>query len=58
MADQVAIAQRQSWLAERIVRSIAKVLQGGEDAVVAAEENCYPMIPAGAGHHEMLLAPT
>ncbi|HEY0664161.1 MAG TPA: methyl-accepting chemotaxis protein, partial [Thiobacillaceae bacterium] len=36
-ADQVAIAQRQSWLAERIVRSIAKVLQGGEDAVVAAD---------------------
>ncbi len=35
--DQVAIAQRQSWLAERIVRSIAKVLQGGEDAVVAAD---------------------
>lgn len=35
--DQVAVAQRQSWLAERIVRSIAKVLQGGEDAVVAAD---------------------
>ena len=27
------------------------------DVVVQAEENCYPMIPAGAGHHEMLLAP-
>lgn len=36
-SDQVAIAQRQSWLAERIVRSIAKVLEGGEDAVVAAD---------------------
>ncbi len=36
-ADQVAIAQRQSWLAERIVRSIAKVLDGGEEAVVAAD---------------------
>jgi twitching motility protein PilJ len=35
--DQVALAQRQSWLAERIVRSIAKVLEGGEDAVVAAD---------------------
>ncbi|MBB5205868.1 acetolactate synthase-1/2/3 large subunit [Inhella inkyongensis] len=25
------------------------------DAQVQAEENCYPMIPAGAGHHQMLL---
>ncbi len=36
-ADQVAIAQRQSWLAERIVRSISKVLEGGAGAVVAAD---------------------
>ena len=26
------------------------------DVRVAAQENCYPMIPAGRGHHEMLLA--
>jgi acetolactate synthase-1/2/3 large subunit len=25
------------------------------DVVVAAEENCYPMIPAGRAHHEILL---
>ena len=36
-ADQVAFAQRQSWLAERIVRSIARVLEGGEGSVVAAD---------------------
>ncbi len=36
-SSQVAIAQRQSWLAERIVRSIAKLLEGGEDAVVAVD---------------------
>jgi twitching motility protein PilJ len=36
-ADQVAVAQRQSWLAERIVRSVNKVLTGGADAVMAAD---------------------
>lgn len=36
-ADQVAHAQRQSWLAERIVRSIARVLDGGDGSVVAAD---------------------
>ncbi|RLU01940.1 MAG: chemotaxis protein, partial [Ketobacter sp.] len=36
-ADQVAVAQRQSLLAERIVRSVNKVLEGGEDAVMAAD---------------------
>ncbi len=35
--DQVALAQRQSLLAERIVRSVNKVLEGGEDAVMAAD---------------------
>lgn len=36
-ADQVAVAQRQSLLAERIVRSVNKVLEGGDDAVMAAD---------------------
>ncbi|MGK0444073.1 MAG: twitching motility protein PilJ [Bermanella sp.] len=36
-AEQVAVAQRQSWLAERIVRSVNKVLTGGDDAVMAAD---------------------
>lgn len=35
--DQIAVAQRQSLLAERIVRSVNKVLAGGEDAVTAAD---------------------
>ncbi|MFZ5602251.1 MAG: methyl-accepting chemotaxis protein [Pseudomonadota bacterium] len=35
--DQVALAQRQSLLAERIVRSVNKVLEGGNDAVMAAD---------------------
>jgi len=35
--DQVVVAQRQSWLAERIVRSVNKVLSGGDDAVMAAD---------------------
>ncbi len=26
------------------------------DVRVAAQENCYPMMPAGRGHHEVMLA--
>lgn len=36
-AAQVAIAQRQSLLAERILNSVNRVLAGGEDAVMAAD---------------------
>ncbi|MDX5297827.1 MAG: type IV pili methyl-accepting chemotaxis transducer N-terminal domain-containing protein, partial [Gammaproteobacteria bacterium] len=36
-AEQVAMAQRQSLLAERIVRSVNNVLSGDEDAVIAAD---------------------
>ncbi|WP_252177911.1 methyl-accepting chemotaxis protein [Endozoicomonas sp. 4G] len=35
--DQIAMAQRQPWLAERIIRSASKVLEGGEDAIMAAD---------------------
>ncbi len=35
-ADQVAFAQRQSLLAERVLRSIGQVLEGGKGSVVAA----------------------
>ncbi len=35
-ADQVALAQRQSLLAERVLRSIGQVLEGGKGSVVAA----------------------
>ncbi len=36
-ASQVAAAQRQSWLAERILSNVNKILEGGEDAVLAAD---------------------
>jgi twitching motility protein PilJ len=36
-AEQIALAQRQSLLAERIARSVNNVLSGDEDAVVAAD---------------------
>ena len=35
--DQVRLGTRQIWYAERIVRSIQKVLAGGDDAPLAAE---------------------
>ncbi len=36
-ADQIAVAQRQSWLAERIARNVNIILEGGENAVLAAD---------------------
>jgi len=36
-ADQVAIAQRQSLLAERILGSVNRVLEGDQDSVMAAD---------------------
>ena len=36
-AGQIALAQRQSLLGERIVRSVNNVLSGDEDAVIAAD---------------------
>jgi twitching motility protein PilJ len=37
-AEQVALAQKQSWLAERIARNVDKMLQGGGDADQAADQ--------------------
>ncbi|HEX5677753.1 MAG TPA: methyl-accepting chemotaxis protein [Alcanivorax sp.] len=36
-AEQVAFAQRQIWLTERILRSISRVLEGDDNAVIAAD---------------------
>ena len=36
-SDQIALAQRQPWLAERITASVSKVLEGGEDSIMAAD---------------------
>jgi twitching motility protein PilJ len=37
-ADQVAVAQMQSWRAERIGRNVDKMLRGGDDAGDAADQ--------------------
>lgn len=37
-AEQVSMAQRQSWFAERIGRNVDKMLRGGHDADRAADE--------------------
>ncbi|MFL0796280.1 MAG: methyl-accepting chemotaxis protein [Cellvibrionaceae bacterium] len=37
-ADQVSVAQMQSWRAERIGRNVDKMLRGGTDADVAADQ--------------------
>ncbi|MDB6063426.1 MAG: chemotaxis protein [Verrucomicrobiaceae bacterium] len=37
-ADQVMVAQRQSWLAERIARNVDKMLEGQTDAPQAADQ--------------------
>lgn len=37
-ADQVAVAQAQSWRAERIGRNVDKMLAGGDDAEAAADQ--------------------
>lgn len=37
-AEQVAVAQAQSWRAERIGRNVDKMLEGGVDAEVAAKQ--------------------
>ena len=36
-ADQIALAQRQPWLAERIMGNVSRVLEGGDEAVMAAD---------------------
>ncbi|HEY7773298.1 MAG TPA: methyl-accepting chemotaxis protein [Marinagarivorans sp.] len=37
-AEQISVAQRQSWFAERIGRNVDKMLRGGLDATRAADE--------------------
>ncbi len=36
-ADLITMAQRQPWLAERIIRSVSRVLEGDEDSIMAAD---------------------
>jgi twitching motility protein PilJ len=37
-ADQISVAERQSWLAERIARNVDKMLKGQSDAPQAADQ--------------------
>jgi len=65
--DFVALARAFGWRARRVVQrgelddALAECLASDGpfflDAVVAPEENCWPMIPAGCAHHEVLLGP-
>ncbi|HEY1227503.1 MAG TPA: thiamine pyrophosphate-dependent enzyme, partial [Ramlibacter sp.] len=64
----VALAQAFGWRARKVSRpaeladALAECLASDGpfflDVQVAAEENCYPMIPAGRGHHEIMLGDT
>ncbi len=66
LPDFVAVARGFGWQARTVSRrdeleaALAECLASEGpfflDVHVAAEENCFPMIPAGAGHHEVMLA--
>ena len=66
LPDFVAVARGFGWQARTVSRreeldaAITECLASDGpyflDVRVAAEENCFPMIAAGAGHHEVMLA--
>ncbi|WP_315129330.1 biosynthetic-type acetolactate synthase large subunit [Comamonas antarctica] len=66
LPDFVALARAFGWGARRVddARELDAALaeclaHDGPfflDVQVAAQENCYPMMPAGRGHHEVMLA--
>jgi acetolactate synthase-1/2/3 large subunit len=68
LPDFVALAKAFGWGARRVAdpASLQDALDeclGSDgpfflDVQVAAQENCFPMIPAGRGHHEIMLSPT
>ena len=65
LPDFVAVARAFGWGARRVERpqdlddALAECLAHPGpfflDVVVAAQENCFPMMPAGRGHHEVML---
>jgi acetolactate synthase-1/2/3 large subunit len=65
LPDFVTVARGFGWQARRVCDpaelddALAECLASDApyflDVVVAPEENCFPMIPAGAGHHEVVL---
>jgi len=66
LPDFVALARAFGWQAARVADPAALDAALGAclasdgpyflDVAVAAEENCFPMIPAGCGHHEIMLS--
>lgn len=66
LPDFVKVARGFGWQARRVTQrakldlAIAECLASDSpylpDVVVTADENCFPMIPAGCGHHEVLLS--
>lgn len=66
LPDFVALARAFGWQARRVddpdelPDALSQCLTHDGpfflDVRVAAHENCYPMIPAGRGHHEIMLA--
>ena len=67
LPDFVAVARGFGWQARTVNRredldaAITECLASPGafflDVHVSAEANCFPMIPAGAGHHEVNLGP-
>ena len=65
LPDFVALARAFGWQARQVLdpsdlaSALAECLAHPGpyllDVVVTAQENCYPMIPAGRGHHEVML---
>ena len=66
LPDFVALAKAFGWGARRVAQradleeALAECLAHDGpfflDVAVAAQENCFPMIPAGRGHHEVMLS--
>ena len=66
LPDFVALARAFGWQAERVCdpaqldAALARCLEHPGpyflDVAVAAQENCFPMIPAGGGHNRVMLA--
>ncbi len=65
LPDFVVVARGYGWQADRVDRrqdldqALQRCLSSDSpyflDVRVRADENCFPMIPAGRGHHEVLL---
>lgn len=66
LPDFVALAQAFGWKARRVTQSdaldaaLAECMASNEpfllEVLVEQTENCFPMIPAGRGHHEVMLS--